>query len=139
MLFLAVYGGLFSTHMYKKELQTMKIHLKADVCLLHGFYNPQKGHSSTHFPCGGHSAVQHGILGTSWAHSGWDLGVSNLGDSGFEFGLDEEHVEKPFTENFSTIPPFPSGSAVYGALLMSKPLSPHLWVQRNCWVFGALS
>ena len=58
----------------------MQIHLKADVCLLHGLYNPQKGHGSTHFPCGGHRAVQHGILGTSWAHSGWVLGVKILGE-----------------------------------------------------------
>ena len=79
MPFLAVYGGLFSSHFYKEDMQTMQIHLKAGVCLLHGFYNPQKGHGSTHFPCGGHRAVQHGILGTSWAHSGWFLGVKILG------------------------------------------------------------
>ena len=79
MPFLAVYGGLFSSHICKEDLQTMQIHLKADVCLLHGLYNPQKGHGSTHFPCGGHRAVQHGILGTSWAHSGWVLGVKILG------------------------------------------------------------
>ena len=58
----------------------MQIHLKADVGLLHGLYSPQNGHSSTHFPCGGHRAVQHGILGTSWAHSGWVLGVKILGE-----------------------------------------------------------
>ena len=60
----------------------MQIHPKAGVCLLHGFYNPQKGHGSTHFPFGGHRAVQHGILGTSWAHSGWVLGVKILGEWG---------------------------------------------------------
>ena len=78
--FLAVYGGLFSSHIYKEDMQTMQIHLKAGMYLLHGFYNPQKGHGSTDFPCGGHRAVQHGTLGTSWAHSGWVLGVKILGE-----------------------------------------------------------
>ena len=32
MPFLAVYGGLFSSHICKEDLQTMQIHLKADVC-----------------------------------------------------------------------------------------------------------
>ena len=40
--FLAVNGGLFSSHIYKEDMQTMQIHLKAGVRLLHGFYNPQK-------------------------------------------------------------------------------------------------
>ena len=47
---------------------------------------------------------------------------------GLGFCLDEEHTEKPFTENVRTTPHIPSGSAVDAALFMSKPLSSHFLV-----------
>ena len=70
MPILAVYGGLIRSHIYKEDLQTMKIHLQADVCLYMNCTTPTKATAAL---------ISH-VVGiepfnkVSWAHLGHIVG-----------------------------------------------------------------